>query len=190
MFSPEDVFWGELGGCMESIDAGTTMVVDHAHMNYSAEHCTRSSKHLFPADCSFFVSIASSALSATVASGIRSYFCYSPVPQAPVASLAPYSFGTNTADWAAEQLADLAANQPFGNGRVRLGVAFDAYYLPKDVVVSLFEKARGLGVKLFTSHYVRGPLGMCGRVVDFLKKEIFFPQVHSPSWTFSTPTDS
>jgi hypothetical protein len=47
MFSPEDVFWGELGGCMESIDAGTTMVVDHAHMNYSAEHCTRPSQHLF-----------------------------------------------------------------------------------------------------------------------------------------------
>jgi hypothetical protein len=67
-------------------------------------------------------------------------------------------------DWAAKQLADFAANQPFGNGRVRLGVAFDAYYFPKDVVVSLFETARGLGVKLFTSHYVRGALfGTSGR---------------------------
>ncbi|KAF8134199.1 hypothetical protein K438DRAFT_799495 [Mycena galopus ATCC 62051] len=62
LFTPEDIFWGELGGCMESIDSGTTTVVDHANMNYSAEH-------------------SSSALSATVASGIRSYFCYCPTPR-------------------------------------------------------------------------------------------------------------
>ncbi|KAF8189549.1 hypothetical protein K438DRAFT_1907333 [Mycena galopus ATCC 62051] len=138
LFTPQDVFWGELGGCMEAIDAGTTMVVDHAHINYSAEH-------------------SSSALSATVASGIRSYFCYCPIPQAPVTSLAPFELGSNAGDWATKQLAELAANQPFGEGRVRLGVAFDAYYLPKDVVVSLFEHARELGVKLFTSHYLRNP---------------------------------
>jgi hypothetical protein len=39
LFNPEDVFWGELGGCMEAIDGGTTTVVDHAHINYSADHC-------------------------------------------------------------------------------------------------------------------------------------------------------
>ncbi|KAF7337821.1 Metallo-dependent hydrolase [Mycena venus] len=133
LFGVEDVFLGQLGGCMEAIDAGTTMVVDHAHMNYSAKH-------------------SSSALSATVASGIRSYFCYNPVPQPPAASLAPFSFGSNAAEWSTKQLADLAASQPFGNGRVRLGLAFDAFYLPKEFVVSLYERARGLGVKLFTSH--------------------------------------
>jgi hypothetical protein len=26
-----DIFWGQLGGCLEAIDAGTTFVVDHAH---------------------------------------------------------------------------------------------------------------------------------------------------------------
>lgn len=26
---------------MEAIDGGTTMVVDHAHINYSADHCER-----------------------------------------------------------------------------------------------------------------------------------------------------
>jgi cytosine/adenosine deaminase-related metal-dependent hydrolase len=35
LFTPLDIFWGELGGAMESIDAGTTTVVDHAHVNYS-----------------------------------------------------------------------------------------------------------------------------------------------------------
>ena len=37
-YTPEDVFWGELGGCLEALNAGTTMVVDHAHMNYSPQH--------------------------------------------------------------------------------------------------------------------------------------------------------
>ncbi|KAJ7350430.1 hypothetical protein DFH08DRAFT_110095 [Mycena albidolilacea] len=142
LFKPDDVFWGELGGCMEALDGGVTMVVDHAHINNSAEH-------------------SSSALSATVASGIRSYFCYSPVPSQGVASWAPFRFqepSNPLPDWTTTQLADLAGKQPFGNGRVRLGVAFDAYYLPKDAVIGLFENARKLGVKLFTSHYARNPL--------------------------------
>jgi len=37
-FTPSDVFWGELGGCLEALDAGTTTVVDHAHMNISPAH--------------------------------------------------------------------------------------------------------------------------------------------------------
>lgn len=38
-YTPEDVFWGELGGCLEALDAGTTTLVDHAHINISPAHC-------------------------------------------------------------------------------------------------------------------------------------------------------
>ena len=38
-YTEQDVFWGELGGCMESLDAGVTCVVDHAHMNYGPGYC-------------------------------------------------------------------------------------------------------------------------------------------------------
>ena len=38
-FTPDDIFWGQLGGALESIDAGTTTVVDHSHANYSPKHC-------------------------------------------------------------------------------------------------------------------------------------------------------
>jgi cytosine/adenosine deaminase-related metal-dependent hydrolase len=38
-YSPQDVFWGVLGGCLEALDAGTTTVVDHAHINVSPAHC-------------------------------------------------------------------------------------------------------------------------------------------------------
>lgn len=37
-FTAEDGFWGNLAGCLEAIDAGTTTVLDHAHLNWSPEH--------------------------------------------------------------------------------------------------------------------------------------------------------
>ncbi|KAJ7490947.1 hypothetical protein FB451DRAFT_1124532 [Mycena latifolia] len=138
LFTPKDVFWGELGGCMEAIDAGTTMVVDHAHMNYSAEH-------------------SSSGISATVASGIRSYFCYTEMGR--VASWSPFELSPSfMPDWVQPQLADLAAKQPFGDGRVQLGFAFDGFFLPKQMVVGVYEQVRSLGIKLITSHYVRNAI--------------------------------
>lgn len=38
LFSPADMFWGQLGGCLEMIDCGTTTVVDFAHLNYAPEN--------------------------------------------------------------------------------------------------------------------------------------------------------
>jgi cytosine/adenosine deaminase-related metal-dependent hydrolase len=37
-YKPQDVFWGQLGGCLEALVAGTTTIVDHAHISYSPEH--------------------------------------------------------------------------------------------------------------------------------------------------------
>lgn len=39
LHSPNVVFWGQLGGALECLEAGTTTVLDHAHINYSPEHC-------------------------------------------------------------------------------------------------------------------------------------------------------
>ena len=39
-YSAEDVFWGQLGGCLEMIDGGTTTVVDHASLTISLQHRT------------------------------------------------------------------------------------------------------------------------------------------------------
>ena len=39
-YTPNDVFWDQLAGCLEALDAGTTTIVDHAHVAYSPEHCT------------------------------------------------------------------------------------------------------------------------------------------------------
>ena len=36
-YEPDDVFWGQLASCLECMNAGTTTVVDHSHLNYSVE---------------------------------------------------------------------------------------------------------------------------------------------------------
>jgi cytosine/adenosine deaminase-related metal-dependent hydrolase len=138
LFTPQDIFWGELACAMESIDVGTTTVVDHAHMNYSVDNSTN-------------------AVSALVASGIRSFFCYSTNTR--VQSWTPKLTLESEAipDWFVKQLQELAEGQPFGNGRIQIGLAWDGWSLPKEFVVNLFEQARSWGVKLITSHYVKGP---------------------------------
>ncbi|KAJ7311703.1 hypothetical protein DFH08DRAFT_918078 [Mycena albidolilacea] len=138
-YSPlKDIFWDRLGGCLEAVDSGTTTVVDNANMNYSPEY-------------------SSSALSATVAWGIRSFFCCCPTPR--VTSWSPFEMATSLMpDWFHAQLAELAEKQPFGDGRVSLGFAFEGSFLPKDVVIGNFEKVRRLGIKLITSHYTRNPV--------------------------------
>ncbi|KAJ4863171.1 amidohydrolase family domain-containing protein [Trichoderma breve] len=90
-YTPEDIFWGELGGCLEALNAGTTTVVDHAHMNYSPAH--------------------------TASSGIRSTFCYAPTTR--VKQWEPeITVDTDFLPrWAVEQVEELIKAGPYGGGR-------------------------------------------------------------------------
>ncbi|KAJ5804845.1 hypothetical protein N7474_010732 [Penicillium riverlandense] len=136
-YAPEDVFWGELGGCLEALDAGTTTVVDHAHMNVSPAH-------------------TSNAIEATASSGIRSVFCYTPTMRVKAFKPDLTVDGGLLDDWVIDHLKHLGATAPFGDERIQLGLAFDGFMLPKDLVVSLYTEARKLGVKVITTHYVKG----------------------------------
>jgi cytosine/adenosine deaminase-related metal-dependent hydrolase len=136
LFSPRDIYWGELGGALESIDAGTTTIVDHAHMNYSREHTTEGLKGM-------------------VEAGVRGFFAYGANPR--VTDWEEFGFEEDVIpEWFMHQLHQLAG-QKYGDGRVQVGLAWDTWYLPKEVVSKIFEQAREWGVKLITSHYVRGP---------------------------------
>lgn len=44
---------------------------------------------------------------------------------------------------------------------VSIGFGHDAYFLPKEVIVGLFNKLRQAGIKLFTSHDVQNNLVGC-----------------------------
>ncbi|KAJ5965392.1 hypothetical protein N7481_012106 [Penicillium waksmanii] len=133
-YIPEDVFWGELGGCLEALDAGTTTLVDHAHVNISSAHTTN-------------------AIEATVSSGIRSVFCYAPTAKTQDWTPEITIEGGLLEDWVIEQFESLGTAAPFGDGRVQMGFAFDGFMLPRDQVVSIYNKARKLGVKVITTHY-------------------------------------
>ena len=45
-YEPDDIFWGQLAGCMECIHVGTTTVIDHSHLNYSVEARKSSSESI------------------------------------------------------------------------------------------------------------------------------------------------
>lgn len=62
-------------------------------------------------------------------------------------------------EWVLRQLDELGAACPLGEGRVQLGLGFDGFMLPREVVIALFTQARKAGAKVITSHYVRNYLG-------------------------------
>jgi hypothetical protein len=37
-FDTREIFWGQLAGCMECLNNGTTTIVDHSHLNYAEDH--------------------------------------------------------------------------------------------------------------------------------------------------------
>lgn len=56
------------------------------------------------------------------------------------------------APWAVDTLEELSTHAPFGNGRVALGVAFDGWFLPKEMLVPMFDKIKKMGVQYLTTH--------------------------------------
>ncbi|KFY81290.1 hypothetical protein V500_11551 [Pseudogymnoascus sp. VKM F-4518 (FW-2643)] len=136
-YTPDDIFWGELSGALEAIDAGTTTVVDHAHLNYSPEH-------------------SKEALRALVASGVRSIFCYCAHQR--VATWRPdFNFEKDLIpEWVMTTFRELASKNPFGpNGRVRLGFAIDTGFVSAGKLKDIFAEVRAEGVHLITSHATR-----------------------------------
>ncbi|PTU19954.1 hypothetical protein P175DRAFT_0502104 [Aspergillus ochraceoroseus IBT 24754] len=139
-YDPEDTYWGQLTGALEAINSGTTFVLDHAHGCKTKEHVRQ-------------------ALSACSASGIRAVFAYA-------TALRLEKWDTECCvpsqesqlEESIQDAIELAAGHPLGEGRIQIGYGFDAYYLPKEVVISVFTRLRAAGVKLITSHVVKSAL--------------------------------
>jgi cytosine/adenosine deaminase-related metal-dependent hydrolase len=130
---------------LEGIAAGTTTVVDHAHVTCSPDH-------------------AKLGIAATASSGIRSVFCYTPIMR--VRGFNPLTFHSNPfEDWVMQTFHELADKGPFGAGRVTLGFAFDLFFLPPEMIKGLFTQVKEKGVKTITCH---GSVSM-GNVVQSLK---------------------
>ncbi|OJD19466.1 hypothetical protein AJ78_00534 [Emergomyces pasteurianus Ep9510] len=139
-YTANDIFWGQLGGCLASIDGGTTTVVDHAHMSYSPAH-------------------VENAISASVSSGIRSVFAFTPTVRVkswdPPLTVDQEIFPA----WVFETFDKLAQASPFGDGRIQLGFALDLFFLPKEMIIDMFDRVTKAGVKTITAHYLHGIYG-------------------------------
>ncbi|KAM0360391.1 hypothetical protein ACHAP4_002468 [Fusarium culmorum] len=111
---------------------------------------------------------ASTAISATVSSGLRSVYGY--CPTARVASWSPFEMNPEMiASWHLQELRKFGAQAPFGDGRVTMGLAFDLWFLPEQVVQELFQTAREAGIDLATTHAVRNHQLSMGDVIQQVK---------------------
>ncbi|KAK5044487.1 hypothetical protein LTR84_010768 [Exophiala bonariae] len=151
-FSPEDIFWGQLSGGLECIDAGTTFIVDHMHASYSPDHATR-------------------ALEASETSGLRSIYAYAiPFRLRRWTKTVAEVEEDLLPEWALNQIEDLAKAGPRADGRIHIGLAFDFYFLPQEVLKSVFHRARTAGVKLITSHAANNAVLGSQSVAKILKE--------------------
>lgn len=135
LFSPDDIYWSQLAGALEAIDAGTTTVVDHSHIVYSPEH-------------------PRAAIKATVESGLRTIYCYTPTPRIKAWSPQLEFEKDFLADWVMSTFTDLASSAPLApNNRVTLGFAFDGLLnMPAEETKSLLQRVYDAGVRVVTLH--------------------------------------
>lgn len=132
--SAQDVYWGTLAGCLQSIDCGTTTTLDYAHMSWSEAHGPQ-------------------ALAGTLTSGIRSVFAYA--PSVKIKQMASKTISEQLLpEWFMPSLQKLSTLVE-GSLRVRLGLGFDFYVMGKEVVQNVFETARSLNLLLVTSHWAK-----------------------------------
>ncbi|TFK33564.1 Metallo-dependent hydrolase [Crucibulum laeve] len=137
----EDVYSGELAGCLQALHGGTTTVVDHFHCANSAEHIEK-------------------AIQATAESGLRSMLCVS--RQSLPSSFEPLRFDNDVqiSEMQIQTLKTLAAKDNgrlTPDGRVTLGLAYDMQGLNPPEDKRIISLARELNITPITAHYVGGP---------------------------------
>lgn len=151
-YTTADLFWGQLAGALEALDAGTTTVVDHSHLNLGKEY-------------------PRAAIQALATSGLRAVYCYSPPRR--TTSFHPLTLEedvTNPAvleDWSQLALASSSSSSSssshgsdgFGAGRVVMGFAMDSLFIPTDKLQAIYARLREgpNAAKVITSHATGGP---------------------------------
>ncbi|KAK1758986.1 hypothetical protein QBC47DRAFT_457348 [Echria macrotheca] len=136
LFTPEDVYVGQLAGVLESLNAGVTTILDHAHHTWSN-------------------ATAAAGLQASVDSGGRVFWAYG---FHNITNLNPPFL-------VEEQLRnfrDLALNGSYKNSPVEIGVAYDSFGPNPNVeeVKAVIRTAEECNASVITSHCLQGPWGV------------------------------
>lgn len=140
-YTPADLFWGQLGGALENVDAGTTTVLDHSHLNLGKEY-------------------PRAALKALRTSGLRAVYGYTP-PRKTV-SWEPLQFDEGDGDsgdleeWRG-LVKGLKQDDDDDGNRVSMGYAMDNLFMPTDKLQAFYAAVRADGARVITSHATGGP---------------------------------
>ncbi|TLD31303.1 hypothetical protein PspLS_01875 [Pyricularia sp. CBS 133598] len=167
-WTAEDLFWGELAGALESINAGTTTCVDHASCHTGPDH-------------------PHAAVQALLSAGLRTVYCYTGRRQL----VSQDAWTVKEDDFTEENLAkfhSLAKSSPYSD-RVYMGYAIDNIHGPPDMIKSFFadlrDKTKG-HAKVITLHDIAGPIFPGPTTVqklhvyDLLGPDILISHANSP----------
>jgi cytosine/adenosine deaminase-related metal-dependent hydrolase len=132
-FSAEDVYWGQLAGLLEALNAGVTTSLDHAHHTWSNE-------------------TAYAGLNASIESGARVFWAYTfhdvPALNYTVKDQIP-------------NFVDIAESDLLKENNVELGIAYDSFGPdPPEDAKKVADLAREYNVSVVTTHSLAGPFGV------------------------------
>ncbi|KAL4732122.1 hypothetical protein ACLX1H_001130 [Fusarium chlamydosporum] len=132
-FDADDVYWGQLAGLLEALNAGVTTSLDHAHHTWSNE-------------------TAYAGLNASIASGARVFWSYAfhdvPALNYTVRDQIP-------------NFVEIAESEPFKNSNVELGISYDSFGpSPPDAAREVVSLAKDYNVSVVTTHALAGPFGI------------------------------
>lgn len=133
VFTPEDIYLGQLAGSLERAHVGTTTVLDHAHASWSVEG-------------------TDSCVNGSVDSGIRTVYAHA-VHEVP---------GAWTWDEQIRKLQAMTTDPRFNadNGLLTLGLAYDRFFdAPASNLSTLWNITKGANLSVVTTHHLGGPWG-------------------------------
>ncbi|KAF4432692.1 hypothetical protein F53441_13809, partial [Fusarium austroafricanum] len=132
-FTAEDVYWGQLAGLMEALNAGVTTSLDHAHHTWSNE-------------------TAYAGLNASIASGARVFWAYTfhDIP----------SLNYTVKDQI-PNFVEIAEGDLLEGTNIELGVSYDSFGPnPPDAAKDIANLALKFNVSVVTTHSLAGPFGV------------------------------
>ncbi|KAF5024439.1 hypothetical protein F66182_3525 [Fusarium sp. NRRL 66182] len=131
-FTAEDVYWGQLAGLYEALNAGVTTTLDHAHHTWSNE-------------------TAYAGLDASIESGARVFWAYTfhdiPALNYTIQDQVP-------------NFVEIAESNAFENSNVELGIAYDLFGpQPPAITKDVAKLAQDYNISVLTTHCAGGIWG-------------------------------
>jgi cytosine/adenosine deaminase-related metal-dependent hydrolase len=133
VFTPEDLYLGQLSGSLERVHVGTTTVLDHAHASWTEEG-------------------TDSCVNGSVDSGVRTVYAHA-IHQVP---------GAWSWEEQIRKLQKMTKDHRFhsDNGLLTLGLAYDGFFnAPASNISTLWNITKGANLSVVTTHHLGGPWG-------------------------------